>query len=601
MRFGWYVRSRSCRGFLHGAIGVVLALAIYLYSVGVDPVGPPPRVDPKTASRVWPLLPRKNVKTNETTGSRRLSGTVTRSGDNVAIVAAAVVVANTIDPSPDNLLSALTDVNGSWSIPDLAPGVYEVTFAAKGYLPVRYQGIHVLAGGKQDNLDIEMDVGGATVSGTVTGPDAKPISRARVLARSAPGSAPFLGHTRDDGTYSLTLPNGTFALEAVHEDYVVESRYVQLSGSDVVQDFILEPAFVIRGITVERVSGERIPGAFIQVLGSVTTRADASGQFVIRHIRPGQVEISAYADGYATRQPVDLVVESSTPSMVLELALERGFAIRGRVVSAYDRDTGIPNVPVVASTLYTEQQRLTARHVSSNNGEFEVPGLSPGDYILFATNRHGISAFSSPVKVVDQDVDDVVIRMSPGVTISGRVVPPAAARISLDVADDNASRENFEVYKPDHLEGNSDAMGYFTLSNIPSGVYHLRAVVPDGRAGRAKIAIQDQNLSGILINLTMHSSISGRVLSDTGAPMGDVNVTAFCVDEGNPDGYRATRTTTSPDGSYTLIGLESGTYSLAASNERFVSAGKISVTVDGQRERANVTLIVRPRRVVGHD
>src|SRR3954454_23013601 len=64
---------------------------------------------------------------------------------------------------------------------------------------------------------------------------------------------------------------------------------------------------------------------------------------------------------------------------------------------------------------------------SDSEGAFEIVGVKPASYMMFALGETTMPDIGKPVEVIDKDVTGVVIELGVGVTVSGRVEPGAVA------------------------------------------------------------------------------------------------------------------------------------------------------------------------------
>ena len=220
-------------------------------------------------------------------------------------------------------LTATTAADGRWSADALTPGRYTVSAAARGHIPSIIDPLVLAPAERKTGVDFALRAGGNTLSGTVSDIGGGPIAGALVRATSTGDGnlfhlfrAPFTAMTDQEGHYELTLADSSYMLEAMHEDYVSDSRWSELRGGDRTEDFVLTPGAVVQGQVRVRGTDEPLAGAIVSqglnenfelssggLSGAVT---DAQGNFVLRGLKSGTVELAATGPGFASREPTEV-------------------------------------------------------------------------------------------------------------------------------------------------------------------------------------------------------------------------------------------------------------------------------------------------------
>jgi hypothetical protein len=556
-----------------------------------------------------------------------VSGRVTRRADGAGVAGAVVSLSpEEISlgemgvPMDDRMVLAIADDQGAWSATGIAPGTYVVTATATGLLPGSLDGIALAAGAQKSGLHLVLDAGGATVRGTVTDIGGGPIADARVRAMQDDMAAfrgkkgGYVAVTGADGTYQLTLPDGAWNAVATQVDYTSARKSFALAGQPITVDFRLTPGATIRGQVVSRIDGVPVPGAVVRASGGTTGSrregnasavADAEGNFTLKGLGSGSIKITATARGYASTAPTRVALGIGESVDGVKVLVDRGLTIAGFVVKRGDERTGIAGVQVGAFSLGTQEGAISAQP-SGPDGYFEILGLHPANYLLFAIGRDVMPDVGKPVSLKDTDVTNVIIVMDVGTSLSGKVEPPAVATMSLEVDDEKIGFSNmFDVMKAVMVAGESDASGAFTVRNAPTGSYTLVAKTRDGRIGRLPVDISDKDQTGLVVKLEDRGAISGRVVDATGAPVASVQV------EATPAGDRGMSfrmdgdagAVTGADGAFTIRGLDSGKHGLTVSDEQGnlgwadpkKERGPHLVEITGSSEVTGVTLAVEPR------
>lgn len=519
-----------------------------------------------------------------------MAGRVTRASDGAGIAGAMVAVA------PSELMAmfisndaptlvATTDASGAWKLPRVPPGAYVVAATAAGFLPGSRPKLTVGAGEAKTGLDVALTAGGTVISGTISDVGGGPIADARVTATKGGnmpelwGRADLVTMTGPDGTYALTLADGTYSVRASHDDYTSDSETVELEGQPVTVDFTLIPGAVIRGQVVAGDTGQPVPGALVRGESSgrggdddSSTLSDDSGNFVLRGLVAGTIEINALGRGYATRVPTIVAVGIGEELDGVKVVVDHAFSISGTVVRKGHKDQPLSGVTLGAFSIAAKAFGL-ALEPSDEDGSFEIVGLKPASYIVGAIGEGSVPEIGTNIEVVDKDVEGVIVEMAAGVTLSGRTEPAfPKAQMSIQPAGQIGLANMFEAAKAFLVHGETDATGAFTLKNVPPGAFKLKANAPDGHAGLLMITVADADQSGLVVKMESRASVAGKVIDTSGKPVAGSRVRANRLDNDhdneinfNIGGGDRTRATTGRDGSFTIVGLEAGKYSIRAS------------------------------------
>jgi protocatechuate 3,4-dioxygenase beta subunit len=528
------------------------------------------------------------------------------------------------------------DQDGRWSASSLPPGRYTVSATARGHLPATVDPLVLGAGEARRGLDLTLVRGGRTLKGTVSDIGGGPIAGALVRATSVGDGnvfqlfrAPFSALTGPDGTYQLTLAEGAYLLEAMHVDYVSDSRSTELRGADRVQDFTLTPGAVVTGVVRMRGSEEPVAGATVtrkgdgagaggggldlQALGLSGATTDAEGRFTLRGLGPGTAELSAFGPGYASREPTEVEVGIAEEVSGVVLYVDRAYSITGFVVDKRDKQRGIGGV-LVAAYNFSGQIHI-ARDSTAEDGWFEIHGVQNGSYIVGAAGEERVvAALGTNATVADADVTDVVVELDAGATLSGRVAPPSAARIGLDVDMESVGLGNLpQTIGAVAATTRANADGTFSLRGVPDGTFTLVAHADDGGEGKVPVVVQaGADQSNIIIKVDERARISGTVVDATGAPVEGVKVEAR--GDGGSGGILDNMSElwgrghglTRGDGTFEVIGLRPGTYHVNVTDDRDRLAWAdpehrkdpekpIDVTIEGTRPVTGLRLVVETR------
>ena len=441
-----------------------------------------------------------------------ISGRVTRTSDGAGI-ANAVVALSTYDPMSQFMSQApativVTDATGAWTAPKIAPGAYLVTATANGFLPRQLPKVWLAEGEQRTGVNVVLDAGGTLLHGTVTDIGGGPIGGAHVAVRRSDlldlNAAELFTVTGPDGGYQLTLADGQYNVTVTHDDYTGGDNDVVLAGKPLVVDFVLTPGATIHGVVIARDTGKPVPNAQIEASsrrsmgdGDGRATAEADGTFVVHSLNPGFVSLSASGRGYASKVPTTVQIGIGEQITGVRVLVDHALSITGTVVKKVSH-VGVAGIRIGVFTL--DGTAVMAPDPSAADGTFEIVGVRPGNYMIFALGENTVPEVGKPVQVVDKDVTGVEVEMAAGATISGHVEPPQAASIGVAVAGEVGLANMMEVVKTFGVHADADATGAFVSTTC------LRARSSSSRARPMATPVRRRSSSSTLIRRASSST-----------------------------------------------------------------------------------------------
>ena len=253
------------------------------------------------------------------------------------------------------------------------------------------------------------------------------------------------------------------------------------------------------------------------------------------------------------------------------VTVDRAVTISGFVVKKGHEAEGIEGVTVGAFSL-TAKEGAVAQRPSGPDGYFEILGVRPASYMMFAVGEAVVPEIGKSVLVKDQDVTDVLLVMDRGATLSGRVSPPAAAELTLEIDEKDIGLGNFmDMIKAAFVHAESDERGEFSMKNVPSGKFALVARARDGRTGRLEVRIVgSDDQSGLVVPLEPRASVAGRVVDAAGRPVAGVQVQVNAAKGMNLrlGSLMGGGVLTGADGAFRATGLEPGKYKVEVHDDQ---------------------------------
>ncbi len=396
-----------------------------------------------------------------------ISGTVTDAattnpieGANVSVFSGQTLIAN-----------ALTDVNGNYTIPDLAPGEYNVIASAGANYQIASLGA-IVASGMTTTVDFALLANPGTIAGTVTNEaDGAPISGTSILVLQ---NFTIIDSALTDasGNYSinnLAPGNYTVIAKAPNFSIAVVGATVTSNQTTTVNFALKADLGKIFGNVTDATTTNPIPGATIEVRNSfvvvATAITDPNGNYNFPNLAPGTYTVTAAAPNYQ-RQVKVATVTSNQVTFV-------NFALTGNpgTISGTVTDAATTN-PIPDATIAVFQERtFIDSAITDINGDYTIPDLAPGDYTVLAIKEGYQSAFSQKTVIAGMTtIADFALNSSPG-TIAGTVTDQcggAPLRGTIILVTDGSSVVGF---------GLTDSNGNYSIDTLAPGNYTVTAIL----------------------------------------------------------------------------------------------------------------------------
>lgn len=294
------------------------------------------------------------------------------------------------------------------------------------------------------------------------------------------------------------------------------------------------------GVQPVRHAHVRLSGAEVGIGRVIIT--DETGTFLFSELPAGRFKLSLSKPAYLTveygaKRPqgpgVSLVLAAGQALAGLQLKLQKGGVITGRIID----ETGEPasRVPVMVQryTMLSGEKRLTDvvrigddDPMTDDRGSFRLFGLVPGEYVIGAGGippvyYPGTPIVSNAVTITlalgeERAGIDFALQLVQSAKVEGVVVgldgaPVPAASLTL------VGREG-----PPTMSGlgPSDVEGRFSLAGIAPGEYSLVARTPKIWAAE-HISVNGFDVTGVVLRAAPGMSVSGRLQFDVSQLTGD--------------------------------------------------------------------------------
>jgi hypothetical protein len=382
---------------------------------------------------------------------------------------------------------------------------------------------------------------------------------------------------------------------------------------------------ILEGDVVDSTSGAPIPGARVKLdrnnADPIVAKTDALGHFQIAGLAPLAYGFAAERPGFmpaSDLRSVDLrfaasvqtglnLTKSVDPDGVLHAAarveLTPYAIIAGTVTDPY----GVPLTPESVQVLKrrpipasgpaaggillpdgSAELISASSRLTDDRGQFRISSLAPGVYYVVVNSgdwwnwdRTYRSTFfphapnvatAEPIELApgQQFRADIQIVRQTGVSLSGRLIPPAAANparsATLALVPVPSSPEYDSPFA-----SSSQAGGVFEFQDIRPGKYRLVALIrepsrdlwqdsnPAWGAIR-EVEVGDRDMEGLEVPLQPLGDLSGTVTFSVGCTAVPVRVQ---VSGFNPVGSEATQATVGADGAFVLKGLTPASLTIA--------------------------------------
>ena len=574
--------NNELRGGHMRRASAISILALFLSSTQVLPQQPPAGAIEGTIVRADSGEPIAGAQVTLTAMNAPLLGDPAVTGTNVPGVVVGGIVGGTFSaapaavppqapPRPGVIQPVTTAADGKFSFKNLAAGTYRVAATANGFVPMQYgqrtpnsQGrpVYLIAG---QTLQAAMRmIPTGTVSGRVFDENGQPATGAPVqLLRPIYN---IQGRNLQAVSASAVDDRGEYRLYGVPP-----GRYYLVAGNPPGPNRVIAPGLgPIGGLNTQRYSLAFYPtGSTVEQASTVEVNSGGEASFDLRVQRQSQT--------FRIRGHVVNTTGIALPVNTNIMMGYRAFSGGGSFSNGrnFDPATGIFEVQNIPPGEYTLQVQIPETNPLLGAG-------GPIDASMLAARQAAQAARPSaqlPIRVIDKDIENVVLTLSPGVTAEGRFIvegQPVTAIPNLQqmsLAFSSASGPTPGSVPAGTLAGPD---GSFQVVGLREGEYRvmLRGALPPAsglyvnsiRYGGDDVFSKPLKFSGSgsgTFEVVLRSGpgqLAGNVSDARSQPVPGVQVIAIPVERGRTNDYRMV--ITDQNGRYSMPGLRPGDYEL---------------------------------------
>jgi hypothetical protein len=363
--------------------------------------------------------------------------------------------------------TARSDENGRFIFENVAAGEYRLIATYEGeFVPMEYgqrspagQGIpfEIAAGQRLTGIHLAMSPTGA-ISGRVYDGDGEPLGKAQVFA---------LRPVYKNGLRAMTI------VQSVESDDRGDYRLFWLAPGSYYVGVNPQVGELSLSMSVSRLTPPARFGTYQQgTHPTIQTRRLETGEIVEEMHLPVY-----YPNSVDMRSAAPVSVAGGTTAGGVNIAtgagLVRPLHIRGRVVDAAGQPAAAVNLTVLPRT--SDPYFIVPHAQSAADGTFDIPGVIPGAYRIFASAYSASRTLDgiANVDVADTDIQNLPIRMTSGFTVPGRFVMEGRGSLpSISVTRDTDTMDMPDGFISRNMH-QANADGSFTIERLPVGDFRI--------------------------------------------------------------------------------------------------------------------------------
>lgn len=276
-----------------------------------------------------------------------------------------------------------TEPDGRFEIRGIPAGSVSFGVSAHGYVTLEDVKVELPQPPEAGELRLVLHRG-AVLQGRVTTASGEPVPSARVAAGGAAAT------TDDDGAYFAEgVAPGPQNVLVLHPHQGRLKKPFDVQPGVNVLDFTYDPGYEVSGRVVDE-SGKPVTGARVELAAAVRYEGrqyqevtGEGGRFRLSPVLDGRYRLNAEAEGFGETSVPGTLEVAGQPVSNLEITLERGAVLSGRILGLEPED--LTKVRVEARG----EHGVEVAAWTDGRGRYEIRPLRPGDWVVRAAILEG--------------------------------------------------------------------------------------------------------------------------------------------------------------------------------------------------------------------
>ncbi|NQT81480.1 sigma-70 family RNA polymerase sigma factor [bacterium] len=493
------------------------------------------------------------------------------------------------------------DPEGKFRVSGLSAGKYMLASIAEGYAQSYKGGIDVEVEKTTAGVLIKQEPGGG-IRGHVVDAIGKPIESAEIVQKNPLHSTLFgeiglpqrkaLSTTNAKGEFEMdSLPEGTFTLQARHQNYCPAEQEVKVERGEVTEnvEFQLVQGGVISGVVLAKVDLQPIADATVKLStgstffgmlpGAAEAKTDQNGLFDLIKLEPGTYSLTVAAEDFADKTVEDLTLAENDAITDLIVELSQGGSLVGTV-----RD--LAGKPIANRMIGAVGPGGTKMGQTDEQGKYAIMNMREGVYTagaieIGATPTMGPTRSDMHFVRIENDKEtrlDIVVG-GPR-KVYGKVTLKGEPQKGLMVAIGFSPKTTAATKSQSQASDRTDEDGRYEMDNLQPGEYSLGVMKMAGMMPtplfETEIDLTDTDLEKD-IELP-EGGISGKVVdAETRKPIEGARVALEQTEAKDIQSAAMSKLgmfvgggeNTDSEGKYSLSIVEDGAYYVVASKEGY--------------------------------